>query len=134
MLILGIVECKMNVLPTHLLNYSYLHCVCFHKYMNTCSLLFILPFLLLFFLLVLSCLSSSSSSHLSHVGYYHNMVYKDFVKRYQSIAPDALERMRSRPHEMTEVLYVLYVLYDMYVCIASALSSCTKSMMKHGCL
>lgn len=31
------------------------------------------------------------------------MYYKDFVHRYQVIAPEALERLRSRAHEMTEV-------------------------------
>ena len=34
------------------------------------------------------------------------MYYKDFVHRYQVIAPEALERLRSRAHEMTEVNYM----------------------------
>ena len=38
-----------------------------------------------------------------YIGYFHHMYYKDFVRRYQVIAPRALERLRSRAHEMTEV-------------------------------
>lgn len=41
---------------------------------------------------------------LSYLGYFHHMSYKDFVQRYQVIAPEALERLRSRAHEMTEVI------------------------------
>ena len=41
---------------------------------------------------------------LLYIGYFHHMYYKDFVHRYQVIAPEALERLRSRAHEMTEVI------------------------------
>jgi hypothetical protein len=42
-------------------------------------------------------------------GYYHHMSYKDFVRRYQMIAPGALERLRSRAHEMAEDLLAAFV-------------------------
>ena len=44
--------------------------------------------------------------HFSHPpGYFHNLKYQDFVRRYQVVAPMALERMRSKPQEMTEVQF-----------------------------
>ncbi|XP_019849259.1 PREDICTED: unconventional myosin-IXa-like [Amphimedon queenslandica] len=41
-------------------------------------------------------------------GYYHSMIYKEFVRRYQMIAPKALTRLRSKWHEMTEDLLTAF--------------------------
>ena len=51
------------------------------------------------------------------------MYYKDFVRRYQMIAPRALERLRSRAHEMTEV--------HLYTCIDDRIMTTPTSHFTH---